>query len=243
MVLFRSLVYFLLLAISILVYAIPIVLFGWLLGTAWTSRVANAWGKYNLLFLNRICGLDCAISGQEHIPEGSYIALSKHQSAWETICLRGILPGDQCWVLKRELKWIPIFGWAVAASKPIAIDRKSGSAAVKQVVKQGTSYLNKGRNVIIFPEGTRVAPGERKRYGIGGALLASKSGFPVLPIAHNAGVFWRRRDIRKHPGTVQVVIGPLIETTGLSATEINQKVEEWIETTVATLPSNRPGQD
>jgi len=242
MVLVRSLMYFLLLAISVLFYAIPIVLLGWILGTAWTSRVANSWGRYNLLLLKKICGLDCDIAGREHIPNSNYIALSKHQSAWETIALRAILPGDQCWVLKRELKWIPVFGWAIAASKPIAIDRKSGRAAVKQVVKQGSAYLNRGRNVIIFPEGTRVAPGQRKRYGIGGALLAEKSGFPVLPIAHNAGVFWRRRGIRKFPGTVRVIIGPLIETAGLSALEINQKVEEWIESAVATLPTSRPGQ-
>lgn len=241
MVLLRSIVYFSLLALSVVVYAIPIVLFGWLLGSAWTSSLANSWGKVNLLFLRVICGLDCRVSGRENIPQGSYIALSKHQSAWETITLRGILPGDQCWVLKRELKWIPIFGWAVAASKPIAIDRKSGRTAVKQVVTQGKACLAQGRAVIIFPEGTRVAPGERKRYGIGGALLAEKSGFPVLPIAHNAGVFWRRRGIRKYPGTVDVVIGLPIDTVGLSASEINHKVEDWIEATVATLPSQRPG--
>lgn len=240
MVLFRSLVYFLLLSVSIVAYAVPIVLLGRLLGTRWTSRVANSWGSVNLLFLKHICGLRYEVQGLEHIPDGSYIALSKHQSAWETIALRSILPGDQCWVLKRELKWVPIFGWAVSASKPIAIDRKSGRAAVKQVIQEGMRYLNEGRVVVIFPEGTRVAPGERKRYGVGGSLLAEKSGYPVLPIAHNAGVFWRRRGIKKYPGTVSVVIGPAIDTRGINAHAINHRVEHWIETTVASLPGDRP---
>jgi len=241
MVLLRSLVYFLLLSLSIVVYAIPIVLVGWLIGTKRTSAMASSWGRFNLRLLKRICRLDYTVTGLDNIPDGSYIALSKHQSAWETIALRGILPGDQCWVLKRELQWIPIFGWAVAVARPIAIDRKSGRAAVKQIVEQGTRYLNQGRTVVIFPEGTRVAPGTRKRYGVGGALLAEKSGYPVVPIAHNAGVFWRRRDIKKHPGTVQVVVGPVIETQGLGAHEINRRVEEWIESTVALLPGTRHG--
>lgn len=116
------------------------------------------------------------------------------------------------------------------------IDRKSGRKAVRQLLKIGTERLQQGRLVVIFPEGTRVAPGEHKRYGIGGALLAEKSGYPIIPIAHNAGVFWRRRDIKKYPGTIQVVVGPTIESKGLSASEINQKVEEWIEGAVEKLP-------
>jgi 1-acyl-sn-glycerol-3-phosphate acyltransferase len=123
--------------------------------------------------------------------------------------------------------------------KPIAIDRKSRHKAVDQIVVQGTQRLQSGKKVFIFPEGTRVAPGTRKRYGKGGAILAERSGYPVLPIAHNAGVFWRRRDIIKYPGTIDVRIGPLIDTKGLNATEINQAAENWIESTVDSLPQNR----
>ncbi|MCP4996278.1 MAG: 1-acyl-sn-glycerol-3-phosphate acyltransferase, partial [Gammaproteobacteria bacterium] len=118
----------------------------------------------------------------------------------------------------------------------IGIDRSSGRVAMRQVIAKGTERLKQGRLVIIFPEGTRVAPGERKRYGLGGALLAEKSGYPIVPIAHNAGVFWRRRGVRKYPGTIQVVIGPVIETKNRPAAEINSQVEEWIESTMATLP-------
>ena len=123
--------------------------------------------------------------------------------------------------------------------KPIAINRKSGHRAVDQIIEQGKERLSKGCKIIVFPEGTRVAPGSRKRYGAGGALLAERSGHPVLPIAHNAGVFWRRRELRKYPGTIDVVIGPLIETKGLSAQQINAKAEAWIEETVEKLPQLR----
>ena len=163
----------------------------------------------------------------------------KHQSAWETIALRALLPPRQTWVLKRELLWIPIFGWALAMARPIAIDRKSGRAAARKLIAEGTDRLERGHCVILFPEGTRVAPGHRGKYHIGGALLAAASGYPVVPIAHNAGVFWARRSIRKYPGTIQVVIGPPIPTEGLSAAQITRRVEQWIEKTVAELPDER----
>jgi 1-acyl-sn-glycerol-3-phosphate acyltransferase len=139
-------------------------------------------------------------------------------------------------VLKKELLRVPFFGWALMAARSISIDRSAGRKAMKQVIEEGTRRLQNGDWVVIFPEGTRTAPGEKGRYGAGGALLAEKSGYPIVPIAHNAGVFWRRRDLRKYPGTIQVVIGPLIETQGLSGNEINRRVEQWIEDTVASLP-------
>lgn len=151
--------------------------------------------------------------------------------------MRGLFPPEQAWILKRELMWIPFFGWALAAVGSISINRSSGRAAMRQVITKGTEKLNMGRLVMIFPEGTRVAPGERKKYGLGGAILAEKSGYPIIPVAHNAGVFWRRRGVKKHPGTVQMVIGEPIDPKGKSTNEIIAEVEEWIETTVATLPS------
>ncbi|MCP3870529.1 MAG: 1-acyl-sn-glycerol-3-phosphate acyltransferase [Gammaproteobacteria bacterium] len=236
MQLLRSLIYFLFLTFSTVLCSLVIALAGWFLPFSWNSAVAGGWGAANLWALKWICGLDYQLRGAENIPKQNALVLSKHQSAWETIALRWLLPFHQSWVLKRELMWVPIFGWALAVVKPIAIDRQSGRKAVKQVVREGIDRLQKGQFVIIFPEGTRVAPGEKKKYGIGGALLASKSGYPVLPIAHNAGVYWRRRGLIKHPGTIQVVIGPTIETKGLSASEINSRVETWIETTMAELP-------
>ncbi len=236
MIFIRSILYFLMLVLTTLFYSTILVAIGWALPFRRRSAIANGWGRTNLLLQRWICGLDYHVAGRENIPARNCIILCKHQSAWETIALRHILPPEQVWVLKKELMWVPFFGWALALFSPVAIDRKSGRRAVSQIIKQGTEQLQKGRWLVIFPEGTRVAPGEHKRYGIGGALLAEHSGYPVLPIAHNAGVYWRRRGILKYPGTIQVVIGPVIETRGLRATEINKRVEEWIESTVATLP-------
>lgn len=236
MILFRSLLYFACLVISTTLFGITLATFGWLLSFSGRSKIANQWARVNLIMQKSICGLDFQVDGLENIPSNNTIVLSKHQSAWETIALRCILPPEQTWVLKQELMWIPIFGWALAAVQPIAIDRKSGRRAAGQIIEQGSKRLKQGRTVVIFPEGTRVAPGNRKKYGIGGGLLAEKTGYPVLPIAHNAGVFWRRRGIKKFPGTIQVVIGPVINTNGLSAIEINKRAEQWIENTLSQLP-------
>lgn len=233
----RSSIYFVLLVITTVFFGLTMAVFGWILPFEINSKIANGWGRSNVYLLKLICGLDYKITGYENIPDSSCIIMSKHQSAWETIALRGLLPSNQAWVLKRELMFVPIFGWALAVVNPIAIDRKSGRHAIKQVIAQGLERLAQNRNVIIFPEGTRVAPGTKKRYGIGGGMLAEKADYPVIPIAHNAGVFWRRRGLKKYPGTIQVVIGEPISTDGKNASEIMQSVENWIEDQVAKLPS------
>jgi len=236
MILFRSSLYFICLIIITVIIATVIITVGLFFSHRQRSILANAWGMSNLWLLSKICGLNYEIKGLENIPDTGCIILSKHQSAWETMALRGLLPPCQAWVLKRELLWVPFFGWALMALQAIGIDRKSGRAAMSQVVTEGQKHLEKGRHVIIFPEGTRVAPGERGRYGAGGAILAHHTKFPVIPIALNSGVFWRRRDLKKYPGTVQVVIGPPIQVEGLKSSAINKKVEDWIESTMETLP-------
>ncbi|MCP4283153.1 MAG: 1-acyl-sn-glycerol-3-phosphate acyltransferase [Gammaproteobacteria bacterium] len=238
MVLFKSLLYFSFLVISTTLFGILLSTVGWLLPFSMRSGIANLWARTNVKMQKVLCNLDYQVSGLENIPSTNVIVFSKHQSAWETIALRCILPPQQTWVLKRELMWIPIFGWALAANEPIAIDRKAGRRAAKQIIEQGRDRLKQGRTVVVFPEGTRVAPGTRKKYGIGGALLAEKTGYAVLPVAHNAGVFWRRRDIKKYPGTIQLVIGPVIAVDGLRSSEINKRVEQWIEQTAASLPQS-----
>ncbi len=234
----RSLIYFSLMSLSVVAVGLPLSIVGWFLPYRVRSSIANLWGITNLKMLKWICNLDYRVEGLENFPQQNCIVLSKHQSTWETIALRSLLPPEQAWVLKRELMWVPVFGWALYLVQPIAIDRSAGRKAVKQLIDRGCKLLKKGRTVVIFPEGTRVAPGTRKRYGLGGALLAEKSGYPVIPVAHNAGSFWRRRDLRKYPGTITIVFGPVIETRGLSASEINQKVEQWIENKVAELEQN-----
>ncbi len=243
MILLRSLVYFLLMSGTVIAYGLPIALGArlGLLSYPRLCRLANGWGKANMKLLRWICRLDYEVSGLEHLPAaGGYLVMSKHQSTWETMSLRALLPPEQTWVLKRELMRIPVFGWALAAAEPIAIDRGAGRTAVRQVIEQGKAALDKGRVVVIFPEGTRVAPGQRGKYGMGGALLAEHSGgYPVVPVAHNAGVFWARRGILKYPGTIRMVIGAPIQTKGKTARQIHDEVEEWIESRMRELPASR----
>ena len=237
MIRLRSLLYLCIMAVTVILYSIPIAVLGWFMPLQWGGRISSSWARVNLVALESICGLGYRVTGIDNLPSGAYIVLSKHQSAWETIALRALLPPEHVWVLKRELMWVPFFGWALAALKPIAIDRQSVRRSIKQLQKQGLAALSAGRPIVIFPEGTRVAPGTHGKYGVGGAMLAAKSGVPLVPVAHNAGVFWRRRDINKYPGTIDLVVGTPIPTHGLSASAINEKVEDWIETTVASLPS------
>ena len=134
--------------------------------------------------------------------------------------------------------WIPVVGWAVRCLKPIAIDRKAGAMAVSQVIEQGQQRLQEGLWILIFPEGTRVAPGENKRYGVSGALLAARAGCQVVPVAHNAGVFWSRRGLLKKRGVIEVAIGPPIDATGREPRELNEQVRAWIEARIAQMPKD-----
>ncbi|VAX10423.1 Acyl-CoA:1-acyl-sn-glycerol-3-phosphate acyltransferase [hydrothermal vent metagenome] len=236
MILIRSIIYFILLVITSLVFATAIITVGLLLTYKQRSNIANHWGMLNIWLVAKICGLKYEITGLENIPDSACIIMSKHQSTWDTMFLRGILPPEQAWVLKKELMHVPFFGWGLMAVQAIGIDRKAGRQAINQIIRLGSERLEKGHYVIIYPEGTRVAPGERKKYGISGALLAHKSKYPIIPIAHNAGVFWRRMGLKKYPGTIQVVIGKPIKVDGLKSSEINSLVEEWIESTSATMP-------
>ena len=200
----------------------------------WRSRVARGYAAFVIGAVKRLCGIDYRVEGRENIPPGAIIIFSKHQSTWETYALQLIFP-VQTWVLKRELMWVPFFGWGLAALKPVAIDRQAGRKAVKQIIEQGKQRLAEGISITIFPEGTRIAPGQYKRWGIGGAVLAENSGAPVVPVAHNAGELWGRRAFIKRPGTVRVVIGPPIETQGRTATDINQQAEAWMKRTMAEI--------
>ena len=213
--------------ISIIIYPLP-----FKLRYAFVSR----WAVFNIWWLKLTCGLTHTVEGLENIPESPAIIMCKHQSAWETFVLQQIFPA-QAWILKRELLWIPVYGWGLATLQPIAIDRGSAVKSLHQIVEQGCKRLAQGIWVVIFPEGLRVAPGERTKYLPGGGLLAEKSGFPIVPIAHNSGYFWPCNSLIKKPGTINMVIGPLIETEGKSANDITAEVEEWIESTIEKLPT------
>jgi len=204
------------------------ILGGFFLPFATRYRFADIWINCLLYMLNLCCGLRHEVEGLENIPqEGAAIILSKHQSAWETIALRQIIT-PQTAVLKKSLLQIPFGGWALATLKPIAIDRSNQKEALKMLVEQGEQRLKEGLFVLIFPEGTRVAPGVYKKFNAGGAMLASKTGYPVIPLAHNAGEFWPRNSFLKYPGVIKVKIGPIISTQDKTTKDINAEAEAWI---------------
>jgi 1-acyl-sn-glycerol-3-phosphate acyltransferase len=192
------------------------------------SRLARGWGKMLLVILRLICRLDYRIEGRENLPPGNHIALLKHSSSWETFAQVALLP-DQVWVLKRELTWVPFLGWAVRFMHAIAVDRGAGGAAVRSVLVQGKLRLAEGTWIVIFPEGTRMAPGQTRRYGISGALLAAENERLIVPVAHDAGYYWPRRGLYKRPGTIRVVIGPPIVAAGRDARAVNEEAQNWIE--------------
>jgi 1-acyl-sn-glycerol-3-phosphate acyltransferase len=233
----RSLLYQAILVGSTIGFSLLLVVLGPVLANnSGSDRIGRIWARLNLVALRWVCGLNYRVIGLDGLPETTAIVLAKHQSAWETIALRGILPLPQSWVMKQELMRIPIFGAGLRRFQPIPVDRSAGRRAILELVREGLGRLNSGRWVIVFPEGTRVAPGSRHPYAIGGAVLAERSGRPVVPIAHNAGLFWGRRSLRKLPGTIDLVVGPVIPTQGRTAVDINAEVEQWIESTVASLP-------
>ncbi|MDO9282212.1 MAG: lysophospholipid acyltransferase family protein [Methylotenera sp.] len=194
----------------------------------------SGWARSMLWWLRITCNIHHQITGLENIPNAPSIILAKHQSAWETLAFQSIFP-TQVYVLKRELLLIPIFGWGLAMSSPIAIDRSGGRDALKKLVSNGKARLDKGFWVVIFPEGTRKAPGERGKYHIGGAWLATHTQTQVVPVAHNAGEYWAKNSFIKKPGIIQIHIGKAIQTASLKADVLNKQVEHWIETEMATL--------
>ncbi len=203
-------------------------------------RLAHGYAHLLLFSLKWLCRLDYRVSGMENLPPGAHVSLWKHSSSWETFAMMALFP-QQVWVLKRELMWIPFVGWTLALMKSIAVDRSAGASAVTQVVEQGKDRLRRGSWVIIFPEGTRMQPGETRRYGASGVLLASQSGCLIVPVAHDAGFYWQRRGLRKLPGTIDVVIGAPIQAVGRDPREINAEAQAWIEKTVAEIRARKNG--
>lgn len=191
-------------------------------------RVISGWSRLVLWFLRRLCRVRWKVEGREHLPARPSVILAKHQSAWETLAFQSIFP-PQVHVLKRELLWIPFFGWGLALMSPIAIDRARGIAALRQMARKGKERLEQGFWIVIFPEGTRVAPGKKRRFRPGGAWLAVHAGAAVVPVAHNAGRVWPRNSFLKYPGKVTVRIGPAIESAGRAPEDITAQAEAWIE--------------
>ena len=191
-------------------------------------RIISGWSGLVVWLASAILGIHWRVEGREHLPARPAVILSKHQSAWETMAFQVIFP-PQVHVLKRELLWIPFFGWGLALMSPIAIDRSRGVAALRAIARRGRERLEQGFWVVVFPEGTRVRPGERRPYQLGGAWLAAAADVPVVPVAHNAGLFWPRNAFLKRAGTVTVRIGPSIDAADRDPKTLNDLAEAWIE--------------
>jgi len=223
----RSLIFML----ALVIYTPPLTLFT-LLSFPLPHRARRQsgvpWVVVTVWLIKHLLGIDYRVIGRENIPDRSALILSKHQSAWETIVLQEIFP-LALFVWKKELKWLPFFGWALAVTPMISVDRSGGTKALKNLVQQGKLRLSQGYPVVIFPEGTRAVPGHALPYKSGGALVAIKATAPVLPVALNSGECWGRNAFFKRPGTVTVSIGPAIDPTGLKADELTRRAEAWIE--------------
>lgn len=233
---------------SLLFYAgvIPVTVFFGVVGVLilplprrWRYFVITRWSVFTLFWLKLTCGLGWRVTFQAPLPDAPCVILCKHQSAWETITLQMIFP-PQSQVLKKEILSLPFFGWGMWSLNPIAIDRKAGAKALRHMLAAGKERIADGWWVLIFPEGTRMPLGQRGRYSSSGAAVAVQAGCPIVPVAHNAGAFWARNSMRKEAGTIEVIVGAPIETTGRKASEVTDEVADWIEARCAELPTT-PG--
>ncbi len=203
------------------------------------SRVIGIWAHTCIWLLKNLCGLHHRVEGLENLPEQPSVIFAKHQSAWETIAFQTIFP-PLSYVLKRSLLYIPFFGWGLAASGPIKIDRSESFKALKDVIKQGKDVLNEGRWVVVFPEGTRTAPGEHGTFYSSASSLAKRANVPLVPVALNSGDYWRRREFRKRPGEICVRIGKPIFPAGIKTRDMNKIAENWIKKTMPEISSSYP---
>ncbi len=199
------------------------------------AKVIGIWARFNIWSLEKLCHITVRIHGTENIPDQPSVIISNHQSAWETLFFQLVFP-PQSYLLKKELLWIPFFGWGLALNRPIAIDRSKKTRALDQLVRQGIIRLKEGRWLVIFPEGTRRPTGKLGKFQIGGAMIATKSGHKILPVAHNAGAFWPKSSFLKYPGIIDLRIGPAIDPRGKKTREINQQIESWIKSETDKLP-------
>ncbi|MDB5776403.1 MAG: 1-acyl-sn-glycerol-3-phosphate acyltransferase [Herbaspirillum sp.] len=230
----RSLLFFALMTVATVVWALACFLFAPLPYAKryyWTSR----WNVFVIWMAKVICGIRYRVKGVENLPDSPAILLSKHQSAWETIFYLMWMPRPLVYVFKKELTYIPFFGWGIALLRMIPIDRKSGRDAFAQVVEHGRKRLADGQWVIMFPEGTRIAVGRQGKYKQGGARLAVETNTPVVPIAVNAGECWPKNSFVKRPGVITVSIGPPISPEGLTAVDLTLQVENWIESEMRVI--------
>ena len=232
---FRTIVFYLLLATWTILWSSLMIFFIHPFSFEQRHRIfVKTWAIVSVNLCRLICGIKWTVKGKENIPDTPCVIVSNHQSTWETFFLQTLLT-PQTQVIKQELLKIPFFGWAFMTINPIAINRKDARQALQQVRDQGKNALERGSWVLIFPEGTRRPPGQPGRFSKGAVGLAKATNRNILPIAHNAGVSWPNESWLKHPGTIQVEIGPVIETKSLTIAEANNKAKNWVAETLKKM--------
>jgi len=232
----RSLFFYLVYSASLALYATLCVLVGWLLPLKVRYSFFVQWNRFAVWWVGVCCGVNYEIRGRDKVPNEPYVLLSNHQSPWETVYLYYEFR-PLCAVLKKELLRIPFFGWALWMLDSIAIDRSKRRDARDSMLNQGKKQIANGINILVFPEGTRGDPGLDRKFYTGGAELAIATGVKVLPVAHNAGVYWPAHKLAKRPGTITVIVGDPIDTSGREARELTEQVKQWVNAQLASIPS------
>ena len=199
--------------------------------------IVSSWCTFNLLLAKYVCGIRYEITGAENIPTQACVIMSNHQSTWETLAFPSIFP-TLTWVIKKELLYVPLFGWGIAATQPIALDRKQGKKSMRQLIDDGIKKLGLGRFILIFPEGTRIPYGEIRPLKVGGFVLAQEAKTIILPVAHDAGRLWPRHSFLKYPGTISLHIGKPIHTNELTPEQVRQKYANWLQATREKIKLN-----
>lgn len=229
---FRTFLFYCIYVCLTTVFSLLCISFIFLLPYSARVKTILLWNRWIVLALKYVCGIDYRVTGLDNIPNQPYVALAKHQSAWETFFLVERLQPIVA-ILKQELLKIPGFGWGLRLLKPIPIDRDNPRQALRTIQKVGLQRLTEENlSVLVFPEGTRTVPGTKGNYARSGAALAIAAKVPVVFIAHNAGYFWPVSHLIKYPGTIDVVISKPITTEGLTAAELIRQAEEWIEANI-----------
>lgn len=236
----RTLVFYLILSGSVLVWGTICLVVFLFIPYAWLMKgFIQPWCRFVVKVAATVVGIKYNITGLDNLPKTACVIVSKHQSTWETIFFTGLIyPISN--VLKRELQFIPFFGWMLALSRQVAINRGTPKEAFKQLLDKGTKLLKAGHYIMIFPEGTRTLPGQNGRFTRGGITLAASADVVAVPVAHNAGEFWPKKGWAKFPGTIEVVFGEPIKPKANDAesiTQANKAAEKWVVSTMQEITS------
>jgi 1-acyl-sn-glycerol-3-phosphate acyltransferase len=231
----RSAIFVAFLAVTVVPWATAVLLVSIFARGDTVYWLCVGWLRLSIWGAKAICGVHARLHGFDRLPDSAVVLLPKHQSTWETFAFPGLMPHPLCYVFKRELLYIPFFGWAMARMDMIHIDRSRRADAWNRVAEQGRRYMDKGHWVIMFPEGTRAPRGGKGTYKAGGTRLAIDTGRPVLPIAVTSARCWPRKSFVLRPGVIDVSVGPAIPSTGRKPDELMREVELWIEAEMRRL--------